>query len=301
MQKTKLLGTFAASGLIILIGSASGCAVLGSASPVAPFERMLLFHPVRYPRGDWEADGLPIEDTWFQADDGTQLHGWFLGHPDPSGVALFIHGNGGNITSHKRTLRMLNQGQRLAVLAFDYRGYGRSEGKPSEQGILQDARAARRQLAARTGVAEDEIVLVGFSLGGGVAVDLAALDGARALVLMSTFTSLPDVAANHLPWTSPHVNMTQGLNSLAKIKRYRGPLLISHGTLDRVIPYEHAVELFEAAYGPKKLVPLEGGGHTDPDSDEYQAALREFIRALPPIPDTRRWEAGPHPIKGGVI
>ena len=101
-------------------------------------------------------------------------------------------------------------------MTFDFRGYGRSEGTPNEQGILQDARAARAWLARRTGMAERDIILFGRSLGGAVAVDLAAADGARALVLVSTFTSLPDVARYHVPWLPASMIMTQRLDSLAK-------------------------------------------------------------------------------------
>ena len=112
---------------------------------------------------------------------------------------LFLHGNAGNITHRDDrllTLRRLG----FSVLMLDYRGYGRSEGSPSEKGVLLDARAARAWLAQRAGVAEQEIVLWGESLGGGVAVDLAAKDGARGLILESTFTSLPDMAAHHYRW-----------------------------------------------------------------------------------------------------
>src|SRR5439155_9610288 len=108
---------------------------------------------------------------------------------------------------------------------FDYRGYGKSEGVPTEEGLLRDAQAARRWLAQRTGVRESQMVLMGRSLGGAVAVHLAAEGGARGLILESTFSSLPDVAAEHLPWLLPYWMMTQRFDSAEKIKRYQGPLL----------------------------------------------------------------------------
>lgn len=200
----------------------------------------------------------------------------------PAAVVLFMHGNAGNIASRADTLAILNQRHRLSVLAFDYRGYGRSEGKPSERGILQDARAARAWLARRTGVAEQDIVLMGRSLGGGVAVDLAANDGARGLVLASTFTSLPDVGAHHFRWLPTNMLMSLRLDSLSKIKQYRGPLLQSHGDADRVIPYELGVRLFEAAPGPKRFVTIPNGDHNDPQTEEYRVALDEFLATLPP-------------------
>lgn len=155
----------------------AGCASLGPLSPLRPVERSLLFHPVAWPDGEWTPDGLTPEDAWFKAADGTRLHGWYIDHPEPRGVALLCHGNAGNISGLAETLQILNRRHGLAVLAFDYRGYGRSEGKPSEAGILLDARAAWSWLARRADVAASDVTLMGVSLGGGVAVDLAQ-DGA---------------------------------------------------------------------------------------------------------------------------
>jgi fermentation-respiration switch protein FrsA (DUF1100 family) len=261
----------------------SGCASLGPYSPLAPLERKLVYYPRPYPEGDWQPEGLAHEDVEFGADDGTKLHGWFVPHPQPRAVALFMHGNGGNITGLAPSLWLLNQRHGLAVMAFDYRGYGRSEGTPHEWGLLQDARAARAWLAQRTGVAEQDIVLMGRSLGGGVAVDLAARDGARGLVLASTFTSLPDAAAHHAPWASARLLMSNRYDSLSKIAQYRGPLLMSHGDADRTIPYEQGLALFEAAPGPKRFVTIRGGDHNSQQSEEYRQAFDEFIAALPPL------------------
>src|SRR5439155_17149604 len=124
-----------------------------------------------------------FEDAWFEADDGTRLHGWFAEAKNPRAVVLHTHGNAGNVTHRAPLLELFRERLRASILVFDYRGYGRSEGTPDEKGILADARAARRWLAKRAGVAESDVVLHGTSLGGGVAVDLAARDGARGLVL----------------------------------------------------------------------------------------------------------------------
>jgi uncharacterized protein len=257
-----------------------GCAPLGKYSPLLPVERALVFQPAPYPHGDWHPVGLNIEDAWFEAEDGTRLHGWYLPHPQPRGVALFCHGNAGNITGLASSLQVLSERHGLTAMTFDYRGYGRSEGRPSERGILQDARAARRWLASRSGVGERDIIIMGQSLGGAVAIDLAAQDGARALVVASTFTSLPDVGANHMPWLLPRWNMTLRLDSLSKIKNYRGPLLISHGDADETIPFAHGEKLYAAAPGSKRFVCERGLGHNDPRSEEYRAALEEFLREL---------------------
>lgn len=257
-----------------------GCSSLGRFSPFSPLERSLVFQPAKHPAGEWQPSKVPVEDAWFEATDGTKLHGWFLDHPEPRAAALVLHGNGGNITLLSEALAILNQRHRLAVMAVDYRGYGQSEGHPTETGILQDARAARRWLARRVGVAEREIVLMGHSLGGAVAVDLAAKDGARGLVLTSTFTSLPDVAKSHASWLPARALMTMRLESIKKIPSYHGPLLISHGDADEVVPFEQGFALFEAANEPKRFIRNRGGRHNDPQPEEYRQALDEFIASL---------------------
>jgi hypothetical protein len=165
----------------------------------------------------------------------------------------------------------------VSVMVFDYRGYGRSEGQPSEAGVLADARAARAWLAHRAGIAENRIVLLGRSLGGGVAVDLAAADGARALVLESTFTSMPDVAQTMFPLLPVHSLMQTKFDSATKIGKYHGPLLQSHGTADRLIPYSIGRRLFDAANEPKQFVPIPDGDHNDPQSEDYYRALSAFL------------------------
>lgn len=242
-------------------------------------ERSLVFVPTRYPGGEWKPWNLEFEDAEFTAADGTKLHGWFVPHDKPRAVMLLAHGNGGNLTNRIDVLRELhNLG--AAVLVFDYRGYGKSEGSPSETGILSDARAARAWLAKRAGISEPEVVLMGESLGTGVAVDLAAADGARGLVLLSAFTSLPDAAASHYPWLPVRLLMRTRLNSLSKIKNYHGPLLSAHGDADSIVPYPLGQQLFEAANEPKRFVPLSGRDHNDPPPTEFYRAVDEFLDKL---------------------
>jgi fermentation-respiration switch protein FrsA (DUF1100 family) len=195
---------------------------------------------------------------------------------------LFAHGNAGNVSHRVELLRRLHDEQQVAVMGFDYRGYGRSGGAPTQEGILQDARAARKWLAARTGVDRREIVLLGRSLGGAVMVDLAAADGARALVLESTFTSVRDVASSRVALASLRPLMQDHLNSLAKISAYRGPLLQSHGDADNVIPFRLGRRLFEAAGQPKTFVTIPGGDHNDPQTNHYYRVLDRYLATLPP-------------------
>jgi hypothetical protein len=243
-------------------------------------ERSLIFIPSRYPAGNWQPPGLKFEDAWFNAADGARLHGWYVPHEQPRAVILFCHGNAGNVALWADVPRLLHDRLGASVLLFDYRGFGRSEGKPSEAGVLADARAARHWLAGRAGIAENQIVLMGRSLGGAVAVDLAAADGARGLVLESTFTSLPDVAKTMYPLLPVRALMQTQLNSAAKIAAYHGPLLQSHGTADRLIPYPIGCRLFDAANQPKRFIPIPGGDHNDPQTGEYYEALASFLDGL---------------------
>ena len=244
------------------------------------FEEALIFFPMRYPEGDWQADWLAREDAWFETGDGVKLHGWYAGHEDPRAVILFCHGNAGNVTHRAETLHTLHEFVGASVLIFDYRGYGRSEGNPYEEGILADARAARAWLAQREGIAEKDVVMMGRSVGGAVAVDLAAKDGARGLVLESTFSSMPDVAAYHYRWLPVRWLMRTRFNSLAKIGDYHGPLLQSHGDADTIIPYRFGRRLFDAANEPKQFVTLPGRDHNDPQNREYYHALIAFLDVL---------------------
>ncbi|MDA7978629.1 MAG: alpha/beta hydrolase [Pirellulales bacterium] len=257
------------------------CAGCGSFSPISSIERSLIYHPSPYPEGDWQPTNASVEDVFFTAEDGAKLHGWYLHHPAPRAVVLFTHGNAGNITSRIDLLRTLNQQHGLAVMAFDYRGYGRSEGSPDEQGVLNDARAARVWLARRTNVTEREIVLFGRSLGGAVAVDLAARDGASGLILVSTFTSVPAVGSHHMWWLPTNLLMKERFDSLSKIGRYPGPLLYAHGDADELIPISQGRRLFDAATGTKQFITLPGGRHNTPLGLEFHTALDAFIEVLP--------------------
>jgi fermentation-respiration switch protein FrsA (DUF1100 family) len=242
-------------------------------------EESLVFFPARQPLTGWD---LPdVERVRFEAADGTALHGWYFPHANPRAVVLFACGNAGNISYRAERLAEFCRRQRVALMAFDYRGYGLSQGKPTESGVLMDARAARKWLAERASVTESEIVLLGESLGGGVMVDLASHDGARGLILERTFTSLVDVGALHFPFVPVRWLMRSRLDSLSKIASYHGPLLICHGDIDEIIPYELGRRLFDAANEPKKFVALSGVGHNDPLPEEWDVAADEFLSSLP--------------------
>lgn len=256
---------------------------LGCASGLRNFEHNLVFQGRPFPTGDWKADDDLFEDAHFTSSDGVKLHGWCSVHPNPRALILFSHGNAGNISGRRYLLPYFRDELGCSTLIYDYRGYGKSEGEPTEKGVLLDGRAARDWLARRNDVAPDQITLIGGSLGGSVAVDLAASDGARGLVLVSTFSSIPDVAQTHFWWAPVRSLMTVSLHSEAKIADYRGPLLQTHGDADSVVPYELGKRLFEAANEPKQFITNKGGGHSDAPSEEFTRSLDRFLDDLPPI------------------
>jgi fermentation-respiration switch protein FrsA (DUF1100 family) len=266
----------------LLLG-ASGCRILGPFSPLRPVEQMLIYPQSvassLSPPGQVEQTGG--QQVWIETADHQRLDARYFAHPYPQGVALYCHGNIGTVDKWSVLAGRLSKMHRLSILVFDYRGYGRSTGIANERGILQDAEAARNWLAEENGVRPSDVVLIGRSLGGAVAVDLAAHGGARGLILESTFSSLPAVAERHAAWLLPEWNMTQRLNSAEKIKSYSGPLLQSHGDSDHLIPLPLARTLFESAPGPKKFIVVPAGSHND-DHIRYCAEEREyFLRSLP--------------------
>lgn len=245
-------------------------------NPSPSIDEMLLFFPIKFPEGNWKPKQLNFEDVYFDSSDGTHLHGWFCPCESPRAIVLIAHGNGGNVTSRADWLTYLQSRMRVSTFVFDYRGYGRSEGVPTVEGVLQDARAARTKLCKLSEIKPTEMVLFGESLGGAVAVQLASELAPSGLVLQSTFSSLRAIADVHYPklsWLVPE----EKLNSITAIKSYHGPLLMSHGTADRTIPYSLGKDLFQASNKPKTLVTIKNRDHDNWLTNEYLRKLDAFI------------------------
>jgi hypothetical protein len=228
--------------------------------------------------GDWNPVGLNHEDVWFESADGTKLHGWFVPHPQPKRVILYCHGNGEHIGFNADLAARLRDSLSASVFLFDYRGYGRSDGRPSEAGCIADGLAAQTWLAGRAGVGPSDVVLMGRSLGGAVAVAVAAEQGARALILENSFPTMPEIAAVHFPWLPVRWAMRNRYDSLSRISRYSGPLVQSHGLADNLIPIDLARRLFEAADGrTKKWIEFPDLGHNSPWPTQYYNDLAAFL------------------------
>jgi fermentation-respiration switch protein FrsA (DUF1100 family) len=252
------------------------------AKPAGPsLDERLLFFPTKYdPAGDWQPLGLKYEDASFTSADGTRLHGWYCPSDEPTAVILYCHGNAGNISYDAPLFRLLQTQLRATVFGFDYRGYGKSEGRATAAGVTADARAARAWLAKRAGVPETQVVLMGRSLGGAVAVQLTTDVRPRGLILESTFDSLRAMAAHHYKLMAGLVPAGK-FDSAAALAGYDGPLLQSHGDEDRTIPFASGEALFLTAKGRKEFFPIPGADHNDPQPAAYYDKLMRFITELP--------------------
>jgi uncharacterized protein len=276
--------------------------VLGLILAIKVFENKLIYFPTKYPLGNWDvshrapAEGeyvMSVEDCGLTASDGTKLHGWMCapqqmrgGHlvEIPSQIALlFLHGNGGNITDRYELIRHLVRAP-ARVFILDYRGYGKSDGSPSERGLYLDAQAAWQYLTDVLGIPARDIVLFGESLGGAVAIDLALRtqsSGSQCagLIVQSSFTSIPDMAATvipHFPGFLLHTKM----DSLNKIKSVACPKLFIHSRADDVVPFQMGRRLFDAAEQPKQFYEVIGARHNETDQiggSAYFDTISRFV------------------------
>ena len=220
------------------------------------------------------------EDVWVETGDGERLHGWWFagGRAEPLAHLIFCHGNGGNVAGRVPFARLL-AGAGLDVLLFDYRGYGRSSGRPTEEGTYEDARAARRAVLARDGVDPARLVLLGESLGGAVALKLAIEYPPAGLILQSAFTSVRDVAAVHYPFI-PRALVPDAYPSRQIVPALRAPLLVLHGARDDVVPVSHGRALYEGAPEPKRLRIFPNAGHNDIGGAEWIGAVESWALEL---------------------
>jgi uncharacterized protein len=246
-------------------------------------ENWLVYPAVKATR-DWQSPPSPdIEDVYLTCADGVRVHGWWLPCPDAKSALLYLHGNGGNLSWRGNSIVNMRDQFRVSVLIVDYPGYGKSEGRPSEQGCYQTADAAYAWLTDPQHVAAKDILIYGGSLGGGVAVDLASRHDHRALILVKTFTTVPDVGAQLYPWLPARWVMRNRFASIDKITQCKRPVFIAHGDADEIIPFVLGKRLYEAANEPKQFVVMPGATHNQPLPEEVFAAMKTFLAEHAPM------------------
>jgi len=267
------------------VGKASLTALVGSClkGPIEWVKNAFVFHPNRNVNTSPAEYGLPHEDVWFGGADGRLLHGWYVpsrqtltSTTDP--LFIWFHGNGGNVGHRLAHLRLLYERVGGSHFVFDYQGFGKSHGKPSIPGILDDSRAAIACAQQRGWLSDRPVVYFGESLGAAVVVTLAVESPPNHAILLAPFLSLRAMGELRLPALAFLVD--QELNSARLVERLTTPLLVIHGTQDRTIPFRQGQALYALAPQPKRFYAIEGAAHTnlhEAGGEMYVQVLRDFL------------------------
>jgi len=229
---------------------------------------------------EWLSD---YEQVTLKTSDGVKINAWYLTTEDPSVYVVSSHGNGDCVPNWAQEAERLRCEYNAAVLIYDYRGYGRSEGRPSASTVVLDGEAAVKWLCKREKIKPKDLIMHGCSLGGAVAVQLATKFQSKGLIVKSSFSSLADMARHYSPFAGSLVGsfLSKNLNSSETILDYYGALLQCHGDDDNVVPYEQGGELFDACPSENKtFVTMKGKDHNDEDTRQYRRKEREFFESL---------------------
>jgi hypothetical protein len=252
------------------------------------FQNRFLYYPTHDIAVTPDQVGLAYTDQFFELSIGEKVHGWYLPGDSAGPTVLFLHGNGGNVGHRIDHLRLLYS-LGVSTLIIDYRGYGRSTGKPSEENLYADAELAFRWLTESKRVPTNKLFAFGESIGGAVAIELASKRKVAGLIVESSFTSLKEIAQHSFPIVPTGLLLRSDYNSIDKLSRIHVPIIVSHSPDDDIVPYQFGRKLFEAANPPKQFVTL-FGGHNDRGyltDTVYTSALRRFFAAPESISDYR--------------
>ncbi|HUF18155.1 MAG TPA: alpha/beta hydrolase [Thermoanaerobaculia bacterium] len=256
-------------------------------------KRASLFFPERYPGGYWDTERLPVKpiEAWVTTSDGVKLHFWTFESPrQPAPLLIWFHGNGGNLSYRADTASELAR-RGISTVTFDYRGYGRSEGNPTEHGLYNDSVAAYDYAIDELGVAPRHIVLYGESLGGPYAAHVAAKRGGRGVIVENSFPSLVSMARLAYPNLPFSFFVNRSLRTTDYLNEAGVPVLVMHGKRDSIIPYRLGVELFEGLEVPRTFFTSETADHSEIamiEGDRYYRAIEEFVAATADASGTSR-------------
>lgn len=238
----------------------------------------MLYFPLREITATPRDIGLDFEKVTLMTGDNVRISAWYIPARHQRGVVLFCHGNAGNISHRLDSIRIFHD-LNLGVFIFDYRGYGESEGSPGEQGTYADAEAAWRYLVGDRAIAQEKIILFGRSLGGAVAAEAALRHAARALIIESSFTSVPELGSDLYPWLPVRLLSRYHYRTGEKVRVIGIPKLFIHSPDDEIIPFEHGKRLFEQAGEPKDFFMIRGG-HNEGfliSEEGYRRGLDAFL------------------------
>ncbi|MYH69433.1 MAG: alpha/beta hydrolase [Gammaproteobacteria bacterium] len=251
---------------------------LGVMSLLYVFQEKMIFFPGKRIVDTPGSIGLHYEDVYLVTEDDVRIHGWYVPHVDEKATVLFFHGNAGNI-SHRLDSISIFHDLGLSVFIIDYRGYGRSEGRPSEKGTYRDAIAAWNYLVDERRLRPDEIILFGRSLGGGVAAGLAARVSPAAVILESTFTSIKELGKHYYPYLPVSWIARVRYPVDEDISSFNCPVLVIHSEQDDVVPFSHGQRLFATAREPKMFLPISGDHNTGflLSGDAYVEGMKRFL------------------------
>ncbi len=242
------------------------------------FQEKLLYFPDKNLIASPRDLNLNFENIFFQTKDKKTLHAWFIKNDKAKFTILFCHGNAGNISHRLESIDLFHQ-LHLNVFIFDYRGYGKSNGTPSEEGSYEDVFSAWNYLTKEKQINENQIIIFGRSLGGAIASFLASKVKSKAVVLESTFSSFHSIAKDHYPWLPVRQLARLKYETINHVKNIKSPILIAHSKDDEIIPFRHGQNIFEQANEPKEFLTLRGnhnGGFLLSKKD-YMKSLAKFI------------------------
>lgn len=241
-------------------------------------ENRSVFFPIKEIEIFPDSLNLPYENVYLETKDGVRINGWFIPYENAKYTILFLHGNAGNIGHRLDKISMLRD-IGLSIFIIDYRGYGRSEGKPSEAGLYIDAKTAYDYLVSARNIKSQHIILFGESLGTAIAVNLAYESSVGALILEGAFSSARDMAKRYYPFL-PSFVFTNQYNSLCKIKEIKVPKLFIHSRDDEIVPFSLAKKLYDTAPEPKYFVEINGGHNTAflDSSEKFIDSINLFVK-----------------------
>ena len=227
------------------------------------FEGIFVFQPSPWEDRNWaRLSGLPLEEVWLPVDEAVTVFAWFIDAGPTNPVLLWCHGNAGNVSHRLENIRLLYQ-RGISVMIFDYRGYGRSTGVPSEAGLYQDALASYDYLIRQRRISPERLIVFGRSLGSGVAGEVAIQRHSAGLIVESSFPSIQSMSDQHYFGLPARWLMDVDFNLAQKVRSLKVPLLVIHGDQDSIVPMVLGKQVFDAAHEPKRWHVVSGAGHND--------------------------------------